>query len=81
MKIRVLPKSDIIELDIPDYVFNAYDEKHFQYMLDQYIMEVMMQPTWWQSSPKDIEEARIAYKRRKKGLDRIEGERERGNIL
>lgn len=80
MKIKVHPVSQDIEIDIPDYVFKAYDEKHFMFMLNSYIRERMMQPDWYHVNANDVEEMRIAYKRRKKGEDRIEGEMERGNI-
>jgi len=80
MKIKVHPVSQDIEIDIPDYVFKAYDEKHFMFMLNSYIVERMMQPDWYRINANDVEEMRIAYKRRKKGEDRIEGEMERGNI-
>lgn len=79
MKVRIYPVNQIIEVDVPEYVFSGYDEKHSQWMLDDYIRTVMMQPDWWHVDVSDKEEVRLAYKRRKKGVERIEGEMQRGN--
>lgn len=80
MKIKIHP-TDLIELEVPDYVFRGYNEDHMLGMLESYIRETMTSPEWYIVNANDINEVKIAYKRRKKGLDRLDAETERGNTL
>ncbi len=80
MKVKIHP-VDIIELDIPDYIFRGYNEDHMLGMLEAYIRDSMIDPGWYTVNANDKNEVRLAYKRRKKGLDRLDAETERGNVL
>ncbi len=81
MKVRVRPVKDEFEFEVPDYIFKGYDELHAMYMFETYLREVMMSAEWWEVNVNDKEDVRLAYKRRRKGLDRVEGEQQRGNVL
>jgi len=80
MKIKIHPQDPIV-LEVPEYVFNAYNEHHMMNMLNAYIKETMMSDQWYLVNVGDVTEVRIAYKRRRKGLDRLDAETERGNLI
>lgn len=79
-KLRIYCK-EYVDLDIPDYVFKAYDENHFKDMLNEFIRSAMLSPDWWKPNNYQMEELAISYRRKKKGLDRIEAELSKGNTV
>lgn len=77
MRVRVQPKLPIpIDLEIPSYILKATNEAHCRDMIINHILSVLLNADVWDIHKDDVEDVVKEYKRYRKGLDRLDQERE-----
>lgn len=65
MKLQIIVTNNI-ELDVPEYLFEARSMHHFRLMLETYLRDAMMAPDWWKVNPYHLNELEKEFKSRRK---------------